>query len=41
MDSIRLEPTMAEMKGWKVHHMDVKNAFLHGDVSEDIYMEQP
>jgi hypothetical protein len=21
--------------------MDVKNAFLHGDISEDIYMEQP
>jgi hypothetical protein len=21
--------------------MDVKNDFLHGDLSEDIYMEQP
>jgi hypothetical protein len=21
--------------------MDVKNAFIHGDISEEIYMEQP
>jgi hypothetical protein len=21
--------------------MDVKNTFIHGDISEDIYMEQP
>jgi hypothetical protein len=28
-------------KGWEFHHMDMKNAFLHGDLSEEIYMEQP
>jgi hypothetical protein len=28
-------------KGWEVHHMDMKNAFLHSDLSEEIYMKQP
>jgi hypothetical protein len=41
MDSICLELSIEVAKGWEVHHMDVKNAFLHGDLSKDIYMEQP
>jgi hypothetical protein len=41
MDSIRLALAIAAAKGWEVHQMDMKNAFLHGDLSEDIYMEQP
>jgi hypothetical protein len=41
MDSIRLALAIAAAKGWEFHHMDVKNAFLHGDLYEDIYMEQP
>jgi hypothetical protein len=41
MDSIRLALTIVASKGWEVHQMDVKNAFLHGDLSEEIYMEQP
>jgi hypothetical protein len=41
MDSIRLALAVAAAKGWEFHHMDVKNAFLHDDLSEDIYMEQP
>jgi hypothetical protein len=32
---------IAAAKGWKVHQMDVKNAFHHGDLSEDFYLEQP
>jgi hypothetical protein len=39
MDSIRLELSIAAAKGWEVHQMDVNNAFLHGDLSEEIYME--
>jgi hypothetical protein len=41
MDSIRLALSIAATRGWEVHHMDVKNAFLHGDLEEEIYMEQP
>jgi hypothetical protein len=26
---------------WEVHQMDVKSTFLHGDLKEEIYMEQP
>ena len=41
MDSIQLALAIAATKGWEVHQMDVKNAFLHDDLSEEIYMEQP
>jgi hypothetical protein len=41
MDSIQLELSIAVGKGWEVHQMDMKNAFLHSDLSEEIYMEQP
>jgi hypothetical protein len=41
MDSIHLDLAIAATKGWEVHQMDVKNAFLHGDLSKEIYMEQP
>jgi hypothetical protein len=41
MDSIQLALAIATTKGWEVHHMDVKNAFLHSDLSKEIYMEQP
>ena len=27
--------------GWQIHHMDVKSSFLRGDLSEEIYMENP
>jgi hypothetical protein len=41
MDSIPLAPSIAETKGWEVHQMDVKNSFLHIDLSKEINMEQP
>ena len=40
MDSIRLTLAIAATQWWVVHQMDVKNSFLHGDLSEEIYMEQ-
>jgi hypothetical protein len=41
MDSICLALIIVESKGWEVHQMGVKNEFLHGYISKDIYMEQP
>ena len=41
MDSIRLALAIAASKQWEVHHMDVKCAFLNGDLTEEIYMQQP
>ena len=41
MDSIILVLAVAASKGWKVHHMDVKSEFLHGEIQEEIYMEKP
>ena len=36
MDSIRLILAIFASKHSKVHHMDVKSAFLHGDLDEEI-----
>jgi hypothetical protein len=41
MNSIRLGLALATSHKWEVHQMDVKSAFLHGDLQEDMYMEQP
>ena len=39
MDSIHLVLTISTSKHWEVHRTDVKSAFLHGDIHEEIYME--
>jgi hypothetical protein len=41
MNSIRLVLALAASHKWEVHQMDVKSTFLHGDLKEEIYMEQP
>jgi hypothetical protein len=41
MDSIRLALSIVEAKGWEFHQIDVKNAFIHEDLSDEIYMEHP
>ncbi len=41
MKTVKTIIAMATTKGWSLHQMDVKNDFLHGDLQEEVYMEQP
>ena len=41
LDTIRLLLALAAQKGWIIHHMDVKSAFLNGHLEEEIFVEQP
>jgi hypothetical protein len=34
MEAVRLLLALAAYEGWQVHHMDVKTAFLNGDLQE-------
>ena len=40
MTSIRLLLSMTAMSSWPLYRLDIKNAFLHGDLTEEVYMEQ-
>jgi hypothetical protein len=39
--SIRALLALAAHHDWELHQMDVKSAYLNGDLEEDIYMAQP
>ena len=41
IETVRLLLALAARCGWRVHHMDVKSAFLNGDLVEEVYVQQP
>ncbi|XP_073351834.1 uncharacterized protein [Aegilops tauschii subsp. strangulata] len=41
MESVRLLIALAAQESWSLHHMDVKSAFLNGDLEEEVYVQQP
>nr|GEX29928.1 ribonuclease H-like domain, reverse transcriptase, RNA-dependent DNA polymerase [Tanacetum cinerariifolium] len=41
METIRLLLAIAANNKWEVHHLDVKSAFLPGDLKEEVYVTQP
>ena len=40
IETIRLVIAIGASKGWEIHHLDVKTAFLHGELKEEVYVGQ-
>jgi hypothetical protein len=41
MTSIRTTLSLLEVEYLHLEYLDVKTIFLHGDLEEDMYMQQP
>jgi Reverse transcriptase (RNA-dependent DNA polymerase) len=41
LESVRTVLSIVASLDWEIHQFDIKTAFLHGDLTEDLYMEQP
>ncbi|KAG7533498.1 Zinc finger CCHC-type [Arabidopsis thaliana x Arabidopsis arenosa] len=41
LETIRLLIDLAASHGWEIHHLDVKTAFLHGELKETVFVSQP
>lgn len=41
LEIVRLLLALSAKKNWEVHHLDVKTAFLNGDIKEDVFVAQP
>ncbi|KAI5316393.1 hypothetical protein L3X38_036100 [Prunus dulcis] len=41
LDTIRVVISLAAQKGWTIYQLDVKSAFLHGELNEEVFVTQP
>lgn len=41
MTTVRCLLSVAIARGWEFHQMEVSNAFLHGDLEEEVYIQAP
>ena len=41
MTYVQLFISMVAIYNWDLHQLDIKNAFFHDDLQEEVYMEQP
>ena len=41
MTSVQIFISLATTYNWDLHQLDIKNVFLHGDLQDEVYMEQP
>lgn len=41
MSTVRGLLSLVSSKGWEIHQMDIHNAFLHGNLEEEVYIKLP
>lgn len=39
LNSVRILLSVAVSRSWPLYQLDIKNAFLHGDLHEEVYMD--
>jgi hypothetical protein len=41
LDTIQIVISLAAQNSWVIYQLDVKSAFLHGEINEEVFVDQP